>query len=267
MSQQKDIKEEIEKPSSQDSQGSADEDDAMRTVERILRKRIQETCPQYRVKWLGLPHSENTWVPEEDLDCPELIEEYKEKSVGRRCAGGAKQGKKRSIQSAKPALSVSQPAPKRNKTASAVKKKDGADAFYEVESILDKMIKNGCALYRVKWKTFSKPTWEPASNLEYCDLLSQYEEGLKKKRASKPVASTKSASKPSATITPVVPAGILKQMPPRSLSYGMSTYHPRVSPHVHFQDSPTSKSDTEIFGQLVVRKLNDMSPLMLARLK
>ena len=32
------------------------------------------------MKWVGYPASENTWEPVDNLECPELIEEYEKKS-------------------------------------------------------------------------------------------------------------------------------------------------------------------------------------------
>uniref|UniRef100_A0A915DCU0 Chromo domain-containing protein n=1 Tax=Ditylenchus dipsaci TaxID=166011 RepID=A0A915DCU0_9BILA len=269
MSQQKDIKGEGQKKSVENAQDIGDDD--IRIVEKVVNKRFQGTVPEYRVKWLGYPNSANTWVPAEDLDCPELIKQYltrykkpakkPDESVEALAQGenigdqspetAAKEdlskkpskGTKRSIQSVRSALSPSQPVSKNNKTTSAAKKNDGADAFYEVESIIGKKMVNGSAHYEVKWKAFAEPSWEPASNLKYCDLLDQYEEGLKKKPASKQAPSTKTV------------------LPPRRLSEGASAYQSRESSDgVRFQESLTGKSDTEIFGQLVVRKLNGMSP-------
>lgn len=48
-------------------------------VERIVKKRVRDGVIEYFLKWKDYPDSENTWEPKDNLDCPELIEEYERK--------------------------------------------------------------------------------------------------------------------------------------------------------------------------------------------
>jgi len=49
------------------------------TVEKILDKRTRGGKTEYLIKWEGYPDSENTWEPDENLDCPEIISAFEEK--------------------------------------------------------------------------------------------------------------------------------------------------------------------------------------------
>lgn len=65
-------------------------------VEKIIDSRINEKgIKEYLLKWIGYEEKDNTWEPEENLDCPGLIDAFEKEKAKRE----AERKRKSSIQS------------------------------------------------------------------------------------------------------------------------------------------------------------------------
>lgn len=55
-----------------------EEQEELYIVESIIDKRMKNNKNQYLVKWKDYSSDENTWEPEDNINCKELIEQFEE---------------------------------------------------------------------------------------------------------------------------------------------------------------------------------------------
>lgn len=111
------------------------------TVEKILDKRISGGKVEYFLKWKGYPDSENTWEPEGNLDCPDMIKEF-EDNLKKKKEGGV--DKKR-----KPSDNDSDPPAKKKVEEERPR---GFDRKLEPDRIIGATDSSGELMFLIKWK-------------------------------------------------------------------------------------------------------------------
>ena len=62
-------------PPTPESENGPEEEETFE-VEKVVDKRIHKGRVEYLLKWKSYSSDENTWEPEDSLDCPELLEQY-----------------------------------------------------------------------------------------------------------------------------------------------------------------------------------------------
>lgn len=105
-------------------------------VEKIINKRMNGDKVEYYLKWKGYPDEDNTWEPEENLDCPEMIKKFednlKEKEKKRKANGAEHEP------------------PAKKKTEED--RPRGFDRGYKPDRIIGATDSGGELMFLIKWK-------------------------------------------------------------------------------------------------------------------
>jgi hypothetical protein len=129
-----------------------DDDEEEYTVEKVVDVRIVKGGKrEYLLKWKGYPDSENTWEPEENLECPDLIADYEDKAKKK------KEEKKRKSQGDEESTSK-----RKKKVAEEDDKPRGFDRGLQPERIIGATDSGGELMFLMKWKDSDEADLVPA---------------------------------------------------------------------------------------------------------
>ncbi|XP_050407538.1 chromobox protein homolog 1 isoform X1 [Patella vulgata] len=126
------------------------------TVEKVVDRRMKNGKREYLLRWKGYPDSENTWEPEENLDCPDLIAEFENNR------------KKKEEKKRKQPNGVDDTSTKKKKKITEVKSSEddnkprGFDRGLQPERIIGATDSSGELMFLMKWKDSDEADLVPA---------------------------------------------------------------------------------------------------------
>ncbi|GFY61440.1 chromobox protein homolog 3 [Trichonephila inaurata madagascariensis] len=141
-------------------------------VEKILDKRLVDGKVQYFLKWKGYPDEDNTWEPEENLDCPFIIKEF-EKNWNAKNGLGSVSSEKRKFNGVDQAAD--------HLTKRKDDKPKGFDRHLEPDRIMGATDNGGELMFLMRWKGCEEADLVPSkiANLKCPQIVIQfYEERL-----------------------------------------------------------------------------------------
>ncbi|KAH8386827.1 hypothetical protein KR093_002804 [Drosophila rubida] len=141
-------------------------------VEAIVGHKSKRGESFFLVRWKGYGKNDDSWEPEAELNCNDLIQEYR-KGISKKTVNNKKLVAKATGRGRKPA------------TGKPGKRESDPEKEWAVERILDFVDDDEHGgLYRIRWKGFGakEDTWEPESNLSCEGLIEKFKKGLEQQQ-------------------------------------------------------------------------------------
>lgn len=140
-------------------QEEEEEEEEEFTVEKVVDSRVRGGKKEYLLKWKGYPDTENTWEPEENLDCPDLITAFEDKKKKRESEKGVKR-KSAAPNGAKEDAKKKKKEP--GKVGDGDNKPRGFDRGLAPERIIGATDSSGELMFLMKWKDSDEADLVPA---------------------------------------------------------------------------------------------------------
>jgi len=150
---------------------TAGDDEEEFIVEKILGKRVRNGRNEYFLRWKGYSDAENTWEPVDNLDCPDLIQEYEKTEALKNRSGAAENA----------AVTGSGGTGKSRARVDEEGKPRGFERGFEPDRILGATDSNGELTFLIKWRNTEEADLVPAkiANLKCPQVVIKfYEERL-----------------------------------------------------------------------------------------
>lgn len=144
------------------SGGNADGEDQEEefSVEKVLDRRLRNGKVEYLLKWKGYSHEDNTWEPEENLDCPDLISEFEENRKKKEASKKEDKKRKSTHEDKRPGSLGA--APSKRKQIEEDGKLRGFDRGLEAEKVIGATDSSGELMFLMKWKGTDEADLVPA---------------------------------------------------------------------------------------------------------
>ncbi|XP_062874631.1 chromobox protein homolog 1a [Trichomycterus rosablanca] len=161
-----------------DDEEVVEEEEEEYVVEKVLDRRVVKGRVEYLLKWKGFSDEDNTWEPEDNLDCPDLIAEFlqSQKKAG---DGDKKESGKRKVGESDNDTGSEDARSKRRKDD--MDKLRGFARGLEPERIIGATDSSGELMFLMKWKNSDEADLVPAKEANVkCPqvVISFYEERL-----------------------------------------------------------------------------------------
>lgn len=142
-----------------------EEEEAEYEVKDIVGHKMERGISYFLIRWKGYTKDDDTWEPEDTLNCPEIIDKYKKKQAINSPKKGGTPIKKG----------------KGNAKNISIKPKEDPNKEWEVEKIIDYAEEKTGRVFRIRWKGFGPKhdTWEPEKNLNCNDIIQKFMKRMK----------------------------------------------------------------------------------------